>query len=504
MPTPIRPGGPGPVAPTTPSTPAAPTTPATPAAPANPVWGAGGARPPLSTFGGTVAGTVGTIAAGHLANAGPSNFELAPGRYPDAVGLPQVMAQLSASPQGKAMVEKLLGDLTARTGVPVSPELKAAILQNPAAITRAFELTPGQLFEGIGALNAAHKAGKIPPTPPRENLLPKSFDLGKLDSLDLPRPPQKLKELAPGLYQGSLISDTPDAQVKQNRVMAEVFHRLSRNASAEAGDKFEVKYGSSTFTRLDEFLKALKADGYQVDVTFEQRIANFADLKAAVPGTNPPKFVDVPATLLVKTGFVDQNGKEAIVPSAHSEMLISVKPGPNTKGPKVGADIKYYQGVDSTGFFARHLWQEPKWCGRVKHAELTGDKAMEAVKLAGLFSDVVGKTAKDLGLYAEGYGLTGVCNDSVALIEQAMTGTAHEYPLLMKDEVLLGEIGKRLSDNVRRDDPAYRKLSQAIRDLPSDVRSGPTSRQRALDSLPWEPGKEPFVSSEEARKILGG
>jgi hypothetical protein len=140
----------------------------------------------------------------------------------------------------------------------------------------------------------------------------------------------------------------------------------------------------------------------------------------------------------------------------------------------------------------------------VTHAALTGDKAQEAIKLAGLFSDVVGKTAKDLGLYAEGYGLTGVCNDAVALVSQAMTGTAHEYPLLMKDEVLLGEIQNRLSDNVRRDDPAYRKLGQAIRDLPSDVRSGPTTRQRALDSMPGEAGKEPFVSSVEARKILGG
>jgi hypothetical protein len=388
--------------------------------------------------------------------------------------------------------------------VPVSPELKAAILQNPSAITRAFELTPAQLFDGIGALNAAHKAGKLKPTPPRENLLPKSFDLSKIDSLDLPRPASKMKELAPGLFQGDLPSTTSDAQVKSNRVMAEVFHRLSRNASAADGDKFEVKYNGGTFKRLDEFMKALKNDGYSVDVTFEQRIANFADLKAAVPGTNPPKFVDVPATLMVKTGVVDTTGKEAVVPSAHSEMLVAIKAGPNTKGPKIDADIKYYQGVDSTGFFARHVHQEPTWCGRVKQAELHGDQALEGIKLAGLFSDVVGKAAKDLGLYAEGYGLTGVCNDSVALIEQAMTGTAHEYPLLMKDEVLMGEIGARLNDNVRRDDPAYRKLGQAIKDLPSDVKSNASSRQRALDSMPWEPGKEPFVSSVEARKILGG
>lgn len=511
MPNPLRPGAPAPVAPattTTPTTPAAPSGPASPTGPAAPAWGGGPTPAPASTFTGpAVAGRVGDALGRGLAQLGPSNFELVPGRYPGAVGLPQVLAQLGASPQGKALVEKLLGDLQARTGVAVPAELKAAILANPAAITRAFELTPAALFDGIAALNAAHKAGKIPPTAPRAELLPRSFDLSRLDSLDsldLPRPESKLKELAPGLFQGDLPSDTSDAQVKTNRVMAEVFHRLSRNASAAAGEKFEVKYGGGTFTRLDEFLKALQRDGYQVDVTFEQRIANFANLKAGVPGTNPPQLVDVPATLMVKTGFVDANGKEAIVPTAHSEMLIALRPGPSTQGPKLSADLKYYQGVDSTGFFARHVHAEPKWCGRVKHAELHGAQALEAVKLAGLFSDVVGQTAKDLGLYAEGYGLTGVCNDSVALVEQAMTGAAHEYPLLMKDEVLLSELKNRLSDLVRRDDPAYRKLGEAIRALPSDVKSGPTTRQRALDSLPWAAGEEPFVSSVDARKILGG
>ena len=506
MPAPIRPGSPQPVAPSGPATPAAPAAPATPAAPANPAWGAGGTPRPADAFGGAganVAGRVGDALNRGLSHVGPSSFELVPGRY-EAVGLPQLLQQLGSSPQGQAMAEKVLADLKARTGVEVPAEVKAAILANPTAVTRAFELTPDALAGGLAALNAAHKAGKVPAIPPRAELLPRSFDLGNLDALALPRPESHLKELAPGLYQGDLPSAASDAQVKTNRVVAEVLHRLSRNASAASGEKFEVKYAGHTFTRLDNFLEALQRDGYQVDVTFQQRIANFANLKTAVPGTTPPKFVDVPATLMVKTGFVDSTGKEAIVPSAHSEMIVAIRSGPGTKGPKLDADVKFYQGVESTGFFACNVHAEPKWCGRVNHTSLDGARALEAVKLAGLFTDVVGRTAKDLGLYAEGYGLTGVCNDSVAVVHQAMTGTAKEYPLLMKDELLLNELHKRLSDGVRRDDPSYRKLAQAIRDLPSDTKPNATARDRALASMPWPAGQEPFQSSVEARKILGG
>mgnify|MGYP000582460512 CR=1 FL=1 len=54
--------------------------------------------------------------------------------------------------------------------------------------------------------------------------------------------------------------------------------------------------------------------------------------------------------------------------------------------------------------------------------------------LAGAFTDVVEDAAKRLNLYADGYGITGVCNDSVAVVQQAVTGNASQYPLLMNDD----------------------------------------------------------------------
>jgi len=396
----------------------------------------------------------------------------------------------------------VLAQLQEKTGIAVPAQVQAAALAHPEQATRAFEVTPKQMAAGMDAVNARYHEGKLKQVAPRTFALPQKFDLANLDAAPWTRARPEMKELAPGLFAGDLASTTPDAELKRNTVMAEVFQRLSSNPSST--EKFEVAYGGKSFTKLDDFLGALKADGYEVNVSFQQRIANFANLKTVVPGSTPPQFLDVPAPLMVKTGMVDSTGKEAVVPSAHSEMLVSLRAGPNTRGPKLDSDQKFYQGVSGTGFFPVGSFAEPKWCGASTLATLKGDKALEAVKLAGVFTDVVQQSARKLDLYADGYGITGVCNDSVAVIEQATTGVAHEYPLLMKDSALTPELQRRLSDGDASDDALCKQLKKAIEDLPSDVRQNASSRARALASIPWAAGAEPFQSTVEARRILGG
>jgi hypothetical protein len=476
----------------TPSTGAA--TAGTPATPAKPA-----ATSATDAFKGVVA-QVGTA----IKTAGPGPYEMIPGRYPDAVSLPAVLSKLGTTPEGQAAVNNLLAGLKAKTGITMPPEVQAALLSNPSGATTALELTPRQLSQGVLALNAAYQAGKIPPQTPTPNLLPQSFDLSTVDQVDAPRPQSTMKQVAPGLFQGDLPSSTPDAQVKQNRVMAEVFSRLSTDVSAADGSKFSVTYNGQSYSRLDDFLGALKADGYDVKVSFQARIANFADLKTPVPGTSPQQWLDVPAPLMVKTGVKDASGNQAIVPASHSEMIISVRSGPNTKGPKLDSDLRYFQGDDGTGFFPDNVWQTPNWLGHVTHAEVTGDDAIKALNVAGTLGDVIDQTAKKLNLYADGYGVTGVCNDSVAIVQQAVLGHIEQYPLMMHEELLMGELKKRLAQpaGTGPDAAMYQTLSDAISKVPSDIKPNASAKARALASLPWVDGKEPFQSTIGARKIL--
>lgn len=500
MPAPIRPGS-SPVASpaSATSTSQAPVTPAVPASPARPVWGAQGGAAPQDAFN----VVTGRVAEG-LKTVGPSDYELIPGRTTNAVGLPQVLQSVGSSPQGMVAVTNLAAQLKAKTGKDIPPEVLSAAMANPAALTQALEVSPRELSAGLQSANGSYQAGKLKDAAPAVNLLPLKFDFASLDALSVPSPAPALKEVAPGLFTGDLPSTVPEAQLKRNRVVAEVFQRLSANASAKAEQKFEVRYGGKAFTTLDGFAGALKADGYEVKVSFEQRAANFADLKAQVPGSNPPAYLDVPAPMLVKTGFRDALGHEAVVPAAHSEMVVSLRSGPSTQGPKLDADVKFYQGISGTGFFPCNTVEAPGWVGHVSHGEVSGEKALQALRLAGDFTDVVNTTAKDKHLYAGGYGLTGVCNDSVAVVQQALLGRADQYPLLMKDELLYAEIQRHLSTAKGADKAAYRALLKAIKELPSDTKPNATMKRRALASIPWGAGQEPFQSTVEARKILGG
>lgn len=507
MPGPVRSNVPAsPLSPTTgPSTPAT-TTPAAPApAPTRPQsWGPASGPAPTAQRDGFNAGAVAGRLAGALGNAGPGSYELIPGRYAGTVSLPQVLQGLANSPQGGAATAKLLEQLQQRTGVALPPTVVTAVKANPAALTQALELTPEQMAGGISALNQAYRAGKVKAPAPRQELLPKTFDFADLESVNAPRPKSELKELAPGLFTGDVASKASDAQVKQNRVVSEIFNRLARNPTAAADQKFQVTLNGKSYTRTEDFLGALKKAGYDVSVRFDTRVANFAALKAAVPGTNPPQLVDVPAPLMLKTGFKDASGKEAVVPAAHSEMMVFIKSGPNAQGPKLDATTRYFQGTGGTGFFPADVHAEPEWLGRASSATITGKDALKAVSIAGAFTDVAEDAAKRLNLYADGYGVTGVCNDSVAVVQQAITGAATQYPLLMNDDVLLGELKRRLSDGDRTGDATYRAIKKAIGELPSDTRPNPTAQRRALASIPWEGGREPFQSTVDARRILGG
>lgn len=511
MPAPIRNNPAGPTVPatsttsTTNTTPA-PATPVTPATTRPQAWGPGSGPAPRPASDGfaNVAGAVTGRIADTLRGSTTSPYDLIPGRYPATVPLPTVLQALANSPQGAAATGKLLEQFQQQTGVALSPTVIAAVKANPAALTNALEVTPGQMQSGIGALNQAYRAGKVKNPAPKPNLLPQKFDLANLDALDLPRPKSELKELAPGLFTGDVASKASDAQVKQNRVMSEIFQRLARNPTAAADQKFEVTFNGKSYSKMEDFVGALDKAGYDVSVRFDTRVANFAALKTAVPGTNPPQLVDVPAPLMVKTGIKDASGKEAVVPAAHSEMMVFIKSGPNTQGPKLDVTSRYFQGTGGTGFFPGDVHAEPEWLGRASSPTLGGKDALKAIKLAGAFTDVVEDAARKLDLYADGYGITGVCNDSVAVVQQAVTGNATQYPLLMNDDVLLGELKKRLSDGDRTGDATYRSLRQAITDLPSDTRPNPSAQRRALTSIPWESGKEPFQSTVDARRILGG
>jgi hypothetical protein len=435
-------------------------------------------------------------------------LELRPGVVPDAVSVTAVLKQLTSGPQGAAVVDNLAGQLKAQLGVDVPPALVAAAKANPERVVDLLALTTGQMKAGFDALHAQHRvAHPAQPgaTTTKTRQLPATTHTAKLAALAITRPEGALKQLAPGLWQGDVKNaGLDDKQAARNIALAEIFDRLSTNATAAKGDVFTVEHDGHRFTDLGNFLNALVKDGHTVEAVVTHRVADFCSLKTKAPDGST---VDVPAAVLVKTGVRDAAGNEAVVPGVHSEVVFRVRSSSTTRGPKLDGDVKWYQGVPNTGFFACDLMRKSTWTGSVEVARLDQRQALQAASLAAVLGDVIQDVSAQKNLAMSGYGVTGVCNDSVAILQQALTGSVTGYPLFMRDDVLLPEIDKRLADQNRRDDGALKTLKAAIQQVPSDDKplapaTSSSAKARALASIPWTPGDEPFVSVQEARTIL--
>ncbi|GIW70843.1 MAG: hypothetical protein KatS3mg102_0385 [Planctomycetota bacterium] len=429
----------------------------------------------------------------------PGALELVPGRCADAVSLSSVLAAMPPE-QAEGALGRLGALLERTTGVRPSAE-QLAEAASGAGLARLVALSPAQLSAGMDALNAAYRAGALGELPPRPQRLPDGFDLAELPSLSFELPQPELEPLAPGLWHGDAPGALPPARARANIAAAEIFDRLAANAGLPEGERFSVRYAGGTYTRLDTLLDRLLADGHTIEVEVRHRVANFANLKTRAPDG---RLLDVPLPLLVRTGVRGPDGEEAAVPAVHSELVLHIRPGPETAGPGLTADVKWYQGVNGTGFFPCDLTASPAWCGGVVTERWTGERAREAAALAGLLGEAIRASARAQGLAAGGYGITGVCNDSVAIVQHALSGRVTGHPLLMRDEALQGELERRLAEGPRRDGRRYRRLLASIAAVPSDQEPNGSAPARALASLPWPPGREPLGVAIHARAALEG
>ncbi len=124
------------------------------------------------------------------------------------------------------------------------------------------------------------------------------------------------------------------------------------------------------------------------------------------------------------------SGESAVTTAIHDELVIEIRPGPNTKGTPFNIDILWYEGDDGIGFFAGSLYDYASWVGAgtyslasspasshtflsfvcpVNTQHMEGKQAIDYLHLAGVFSDTLIQTALTFNLYDLGYGATGVC-----------------------------------------------------------------------------------------------
>jgi len=439
-------------------------------------------------------------------------------KAPRSVGFVDVLKALGRSPNAAQSVEGLLAHIRATFGVTVPPDKAQAILHRPELVLQFLHMTPAQLRGALDQLHESGGADQLGLAARKLNIEASTFNWSQLGALDVAMPKDAAKELAPGLYRGHVRNtDITDTQAKNNIVMAEVLERLADNSNLPASERFTFRYQGGDghtheITRLPELIKALRADGYVVKAHSAQMVANFAHLMTKAGD----QWLDIAAPIMVETPFNDQDGKPVVVPTVHSELAISIERGPSVPGSAddLTCQVKWYQGVPNTGFMPGNLYRKTDWTGMDIKDRFEGDEAARVIEYAGLYSDMINDVARDQGLAVGGYGATGVCIDTVAVLQALMKRPLTAYPMLHSDEIMIGEALRRHDGaGSRLDRPEYRDIIETLRAVDDDsghvdlASMSPTKvaalKARILASLPWPPGQESLTIARDTRRILG-
>ncbi|KAK3268841.1 hypothetical protein CYMTET_22675 [Cymbomonas tetramitiformis] len=261
--------------------------------------------------------------------------------------------------------------------------------------------------------------------------------------------------LLPGLCigTGDLLPAQSPRQSAEWTLAAVLMNRLSANTCAALGIPVGPKPAAVFCVQLlpdhplisdpAEFIGALidfKSAAYQnapsdVHAYFNIRQTSFGvDLCVQEPnradGENATgvRYTNLAMCLPMYSGLRDRvSMKDVNTLATHAGLQLEVK------GPLINFNCQYYQGVECfTGWHPNVNVSRP-WCKGMNssdRAPLTASQIMQAVRLCAAAAVGANQMATRRGLLMGGYGVLGVCNDSVALIEMAVMGHTTIFPLM--------------------------------------------------------------------------
>jgi len=407
------------------------------------------------------------------------------------LSLEHMLAEIGQSREAVAAVCEMAAALSRRLGRPTSVEECAARIKDPRTVQEFFSVRLGDLAAGFAlAQTVAEARGGIV----SEN----SFKLPQRVSwTEAPTyfdgacwEPEQLCGI---LYRYAIPSGISGEEVRRRSAFGEILDRLALNGSTPAPDQFRVVCRGVEYSEFDVFVRALVQSGHRIEMDVSNEVADFVHLMVRkTDGT----FREVQTDVRIRTGYFTPEGTEIIIPAVHSHCIFRFA------GPDVNTAVEFYQGTHGTHFYPSVVVRGESWVGIRKSATYVGDKAVKALKASGLYLDVLQGISREDTLFAGGYGQSGICNDSVAVIEMLLNGEATVYPLLIDKKRVLTYL-----DTLMEKRPTmaarYRAIYRAVERMPSDVAPNPSQLRRILDSVPYGPGPTPYAGFNDARRTFG-
>lgn len=434
-----------------------------------------------------------------------SLWEVIPGRYPKTQSLPDVLAQVPNTPEGRKFVQDLANTIFTKFGIWVPSFVVDLFFEDSSYFLNYLKFTGWELYDGIAAINFAYQMGWITSNATKVDTLPQGYNLDNYASAPINVSnyiPAEPVELFPNLWKGFYRGNATEEQLKAEIVVALTLNQLANNSHKRESDPstYFTLYNGNKIASIRDLLSALASNGHSIKCYLTYRAVDFFGL---LTRDSQGQFKEVPAPVFMDTEITSLSGESAVTTAIHDELVIEIRSGPNTKGTPFNIDILWYEGDDGIGFFAGSLYDYASWVGVVNTQHMEGKQAIDYLHLAGVFSDTLIQTALTFNLYDLGYGATGVCVDSIAVIEWTVYGNMSLYPLLMEKYLVAPIVAEYLA-LANRNAGEYAKLAAGLYELASDSAVNPTLRQRAYNTITWPAGQEPFETVVKARAILSG
>jgi hypothetical protein len=140
-----------------------------------------------------------------------------------------------------------------------------------------------------------------------------------------------------------------------------------------------------------------------------------------------------------------------------------------------------------------------------------GKDAVRAARIAGLYANVLNGLATEMELPFGGYGLTAVCNDSAALVQQCLYGENTIFPMTSIGRYMMRvrRYAQRFQEDLSIRDGKEADVEDliAIRDamtkIPSDLNACPSCASSAAKRMLYtlQP-KMPFVLMNDSKRVM--
>jgi hypothetical protein len=283
----------------------------------------------------------------------------------------------------------------------------------------------------------------------------------------------------------------------------------------------QMESSSEAITRPSDLIQVLMDMGHTVEACVRTHPTTFGIalcVREHERGRNP--WTHIPLAYFLQNGYSDEDANEAFACLPHSGLNLEISTGPVLKQ---GASIQHFMAIDGLcGWHSNHHVANVPWIHTTDCSPIwqNDNMVIDSVCIAGLLAVIINTVGTKYDLPFGGYGLTGVCNDSAALIEYAMSGTTNVYPLTFNGKFAMHNLRvardlhrglKRQRDEsamsvkgtMNKDLASLELLLGAIMNLLSDTNTLPSeAADQCRRYLHCHPKDSPFSLMEQSRKVI--